>query len=75
MEKIGIVTEDAVDFPKDIIEKNKIAIAPLKLFWPELDQMPGENTFQKMRELAKKGDKSFGKTSQPAAKDFLDKQK
>ncbi len=35
--------------------------------------MPGENTFQKMRELAKRGDKSFGKTSQPAVKDFLDK--
>jgi len=73
MEKIGIVTEEAVDFPQEIIEKYQIAIVPVKLFWPELEEMPGENTFQKMRELEKRGIKSFGKTSQPSIKDFLDK--
>jgi len=73
MEKIGIVTEEAVDFPQEIIEKYQIAIVPVKLFWPELEEMPGGNTFQKMRELEKRGIKSFGKTSQPSIKDFLDK--
>lgn len=73
MEKIGIVTEETVDFPQEIINKYQIAIVPVKLFWPELDGMPGDNTFQKMRELEKKGIKSFGKTSQPSMKDFLDK--
>ncbi len=73
MEKIGIVTDEAADLPKDIIEKYKIAIVSVKLDWPELEILPGENTFQKMRELGKRGIKSFGKTSQPSPKDFLDK--
>ncbi len=73
MEKIGIVTEEAVDLPREIIEKYQIAIVPVKLFWPEIENLPGENTFQKMRELEKMGTKSFGKTSQPSLKDFLDK--
>jgi len=73
MEKIGIVTEEAVDLPRETIEKYQIAIVPVKLFWPEIENLPGANTFQKMRELEKTGDKSFGKTSQPSLKDFLDK--
>jgi len=66
MEKIGIVTEEATDLPREIIEKYQIAIVPVKLFWPEIENLPGENTFQKMRELEKTGTKSFGKTSQPS---------
>ena len=73
MEKIGIVTEEAADLPREIIEKYQIAIVPVKLFWPEIENLPGANTFQKMRELEKTGTKSFGKTSQPSLKDFLDK--
>ena len=73
--KIGIVTDEAADLPKDIIEKHQIAIVPVKLDWPEIENLPGENTFQKMRELEKRGIKSFGKTSQPSPKDFLDKYK
>ena len=72
MEKIGIVTDEAADLPKDIIEKHQIAIVPVKMDWPEIENLPGENTFQKMRELEKQGIKSFGKTSQPSPKDFLD---
>lgn len=73
MEKIGIVTDEAADLPQEIIEKYKIAIVPVKLAWPEIENLPGENTFQKMRELEKRGIKSFGKTSQPSPKDFIDK--
>ncbi len=72
MEKIGIVVEDATDLTQELIEKNQIVIVPVKLYWPELEKMPGKNTFQKMRELEKQGIKSFGKTSQPSMKDFLD---
>ncbi|KPJ57191.1 hypothetical protein AMJ49_01085 [Parcubacteria bacterium DG_74_2] len=75
MEKIGIITDEAADLPREIIEKYQIAIVPVKLDWPELENLPGENTFQKMRELEKKGIKSFGKTSQPSPKDFIDKYK
>jgi len=72
-EKIGIVTEEAADLPQEIIEKYGISIVPVKLFWPELEGMPGSNTFQKMIELERQGIQSFGKTSQPSLKDFLDK--
>jgi len=71
--RIGIITEETADLPQEIIEKHQIAIVPAKLDWPELEGLPGENTFQKMRELEKRGIQSFGKTSQPSPKDFLDK--
>ncbi len=70
--KIGIITDEAADLTREIIEKHQIAIVPVKLDWPEIENLPGENTFQKMRELEKQGIKSFGKTSQPSPKDFLD---
>lgn len=72
MEKIGIVTEEGADLPKDIIEKYQIAVAPIKMDWPDIENLPGQNTFQKMREAEKRGIKSFGKTSQPSPKDFLE---
>ena len=72
MEKIGIITDEAADLPKEIIEKYQIAVVPVKLDWPEIENLSGENTFQKMRELEKLGMKSFGKTSQPSPKDFID---
>ncbi len=75
MEKIGIITDEAADLPREIIEKYKISIVPVKLDWPEIENLPGENTFQKMRELEKRGIKSFGKTSQPSPKDFIEKYK
>jgi DegV family protein with EDD domain len=72
MKKIGIIVDAAVDLPQEIIEKHQITLVPIKMDWPDLDNMPGENTFEKMRELEKRGIKSFGKTSQPSPKDFLD---
>lgn len=71
--QIGLVTEEGADLPQEIIEKYQIAVAPIKMNWPEVENLPGENTFQKMREAEKQGVKSFGKTSQPSLKDFLDK--
>jgi DegV family protein with EDD domain len=73
MEKIGLVVESIVDMPQDLIDKYQIVTVPVKLYWPEIEGMPGENIFQKMRELERRGRKSFGKTSQPSMKDFLDK--
>jgi len=71
MKKIGLVTEEAADLPQEIIKKYQIAVAPVKMEWPEIENLPGENTFQKMREAERRGIKSFGKTSQPSPKDFL----
>ena len=69
---IGIVVDEAVDLPKEIIDEHQIGIVPLKAYWPEIESLPGENTFQKMREAEKRGIKTFVKTSQPSVKDFLD---
>jgi DegV family protein with EDD domain len=73
MDSIGIVTEEAIDLPPEMVEEHRIATVPVVLNWPEIEELPGENTFQKMMELERRGIKSFGKTSQPSPKDFLAK--
>ena len=70
--KIGLVIDEGADLPQDLIEKYQMATVPIKMDWPEIGNLPGENTFQKMREAEKLGIKGFGKTSQPSPKDFLD---
>ena len=72
MNKIGLVVDEGADLPQEIVEKHQMAIVPVKMDWPDLENLPGENTFQKMREAEKRGIKGFGKTSQPSPKDFLD---
>ena len=69
---IGIVVDEAADLPQEIIEKYQIGIVPLNVHWPEIEAIPGENIFQKIREIEKRGGKSFAKTSQPSPKVFLD---
>lgn len=68
---IGLVVNEAADLPEEIIEKNQIVVVPVKMEWPEVEILPGQNTFQKMREAEKRGIKTFGRTSQPSPKDFL----
>ena len=70
MDTIGIVTEETVDLPPEMLEKHGILTVPAVLNWPELALMPGDNTFQKMRELGKRGIDSFGKTAQPTPRIF-----
>jgi DegV family protein with EDD domain len=72
MKKIGLVVDEGADLPKELVDKHQMAIVPVKMDWPDLENLPGENTFQRMREAEKRGIKSFGKTSQPSPKDFLD---
>jgi len=71
MIKIGLITDAGADLPKEITEKNQIEVVPVKMFWPEIDNLSGENVFQKTREAEKMGVKTFGKTSQSALQDFL----
>jgi len=71
MQKIGLVTDGAADLPEELIEKHQIAIVPIKMDWPDIENLPGDNVFQKIREGEKRGVKTFGKTSQPSPKDFL----
>jgi len=72
MKKLGIITDEGADLPSEIIEKNQIGVVSLKANWPEVETLPGENIFQKMREAEKRNIKTFAKTSQPSVKDFLD---
>jgi DegV family protein with EDD domain len=71
MKSIGIVTEETVDLLPKTIKALQIAIVPVILNWPEMESMPGGNTFEKMREIERRGITSFGKTSQPSPMDFL----
>jgi len=75
MDTIGIITEETADLPPEIIGKYRIATVPVILNWPDVEKLPGDNTFQKMRELERRGINSFGKTSQPSPEDFLAKYK
>ena len=72
IQKIGLVVDEVADLPKEIIEKHQMVVVPVKMDWPDVEKLPGENTFQKMREAERRDIKSFGKTSQPSPKDFLE---
>jgi len=69
---IGIISDSTCDLPEETIKKYDIGIVSVNAFWPEIENIPGENVFQKIRELEKRGDKSFAKTSQPSPKAFVD---
>jgi len=69
---IGIVVDEAADLPREIIDRYQIGVVALNVHWPEIEQFPGANIFQKIKELEKSGDKSFAKTSQPSPKAFVD---
>jgi len=69
---VGLVVDAGTDLPEEIIERNQMEVVPFKLDWPEIQDLPGENIYQKMREAERRGIKTFGKTSQPSPKDFLD---
>lgn len=73
MNKIGLVIDEGADLTQDIIAKHQIAVVPIKVEWPlEVENLPGETIFHKMREADKRGFKVFCKTSQPSPKDFLE---
>ena len=72
MNKIGIVAGVYPGLPQSILDENQIEAIDAKLDWPELAEQLGQNTFEKMREIDRKGLVSFGKTSQPSPKNFSD---
>jgi len=73
MKKIGLVVDEGADLTQEIIKKHQIATVSIKANWPpEVENLPGETIFHKMREADKRGLKVFCKTSQPSPKDFLE---
>jgi len=69
---IGIVTEDITDLPQKILERYQVETVKVILDWPEGENLPGENIYQKMREADKRGIKTFPKTSQAVPKSYLE---
>ncbi len=69
---IGIVTEDITSLPSKVLEKYRIETASAILNWPDLEKIPGENVYQKVREIERLGIKTFPKTSQATPKSYLD---
>ncbi|MDD5098414.1 MAG: DegV family protein [Candidatus Pacebacteria bacterium] len=66
---IGLVADETVDLPQEIIDDNKIKIVRFKLDLQELADIPG-NIYEKAREAERRGLKSLIKTSQPSINDF-----
>ena len=70
---IGIVTErNLACLPEKVMERYQIETVDAIVDWPEGENLPGENIFQKMREADKRGIKEFPKTSQATPKSYFD---
>jgi len=70
---IGIVTEGNIALlPQKVLERYQIETVDAIVDWPEGENLPGENIFQKMREADKRGIKTFPKTSQATPKSYFD---
>jgi len=69
---IGIITENNIAcLPEKVMERYQIETVDAICDWPEGENLPGENIFQKMREADKKGIKTFPKTTQPSPKSYF----
>lgn len=68
---IGIVTDDVAGLLPKIIERYQIEIVPAILDWPEGQNLPGQNIYQKMRKVDKLRIETFPKTSQATPKSYL----
>ena len=70
---IGIVTEGNIaDLPQKVLERYQIESVFAIVDWPEGENLPGENIYQKMREADRRGIKVFPKTTQPSPKSYFD---
>lgn len=67
--QIGIVADEAVDMPEEIIKEKDISLVRFKIDLQQLAQFPG-NIYQKMKQSDKQGTIGFVKTSQPSINDF-----
>ena len=68
---IGVVTDDVSMLLPKIIEKYQIGLVYLKYGWPELENLPGQNIYQKMRGAEKKAIKTLPKTAQATPRDYF----
>ena len=69
---IGIVTDNIASLLPKILERYQIELAQVIFDWPELEKIPGENLYQKIREAYRLGIETNPKTSQASPKSYLD---
>lgn len=69
-EEIGIVADETIDLPEDMIKENKIGLVRFKIDFQDLADIPG-NIYEKAREGERRGMKTLIKTSQPSINDFF----
>jgi len=65
MQKATIIVCSFASITQDIIDKYGIIALTPSLYWPEGEELEGDNIFQKMRKAVEKGINSNPKTSQP----------
>lgn len=70
MKKIAIIVCNFASITEDIKNKYGIIAIDSYPYWPEGENLVGENIFQKMRDALKKGVKTVPKTSQPSMGTF-----
>lgn len=65
MQTIGLVVGETASLPKEITDRQQMAVVPYIVDWEEGEGLSGKNIFEKMREADKRGIKG-PKTSQPS---------
>ena len=69
---IGIVTENISALLPKILERYQIELAEAKFDWPELEKIPGENIYQKIKKAYEIGIETRPRTSQATPQSYFD---
>lgn len=68
--RIGIIADETLDLPEEMIKQHDISIANFKLDYQEMADLEGD-IYQRMQQAEKMGRKSLIKTSQPSINEYL----
>ncbi|MCK9393463.1 MAG: DegV family protein [Candidatus Paceibacterota bacterium] len=68
--RIGIVSDETLDLPEEMIKQFNISVAKYKVDYQNMIDLEGD-VYQKMRQAEKEGKPSLIKTSQPSINEFL----
>ncbi|MDD5639907.1 MAG: DegV family protein [Candidatus Pacebacteria bacterium] len=68
--RIGIISDETLDLPEEMIKQFDISIANYKVDYQNMGDIEG-NVYQKIRQAEEMGEPSLIKTSQPSINEFL----
>lgn len=66
MKNTTIIIGESASITQEIIDKYGMVVVPFVIDWPGMEELSGNNIFEKMRDAEKKGIKTTPKTSQPS---------